>query len=104
MFWSRDQVVRNAATNPDSEAGLFLRDALAQGWSDALTVIGRPAGSSDVYISSSPGNERGRASASSSAACVGEHTRFPVARLRFTKATGLWSIYWRDRPGWLRAG
>lgn len=28
-----------------------------QGWSDALTVIGRPADSSDVYISSSPGDD-----------------------------------------------
>jgi hypothetical protein len=28
---------------------------------------------------------------------VGEHTRFPIARLRFTKSTGLWAIYWRDR-------
>ena len=28
---------------------------------------------------------------------VGEHTRFPIARLRYTKATGLWAIYWRDR-------
>ncbi len=28
---------------------------------------------------------------------VGEHTRFPIARLRFTKTTGLWAIYWRDR-------
>jgi hypothetical protein len=26
-----------------------------------------------------------------------EWTRFPVARLRFTKATGMWSLYWRDR-------
>ena len=26
---------------------------------------------------------------------VGEHTRFPIARLRYTKATGLWAIYWR---------
>ena len=24
-------------------------------------------------------------------------TRFPVARLRYTKATRLWSLYWRDR-------
>lgn len=24
-------------------------------------------------------------------------TRFPVARLHFTKTTGLWSLYWRDR-------
>ncbi|MBV6726530.1 DUF3024 domain-containing protein [Nocardioides daeguensis] len=28
---------------------------------------------------------------------VGEHARFPIARLRYTKTTGLWSIYWRDR-------
>lgn len=28
---------------------------------------------------------------------VGEHTRFPIARLRYTAASGLWSIYWRDR-------
>ena len=28
---------------------------------------------------------------------VGEQTRFPIARLRYTKATGLWAIYWRDR-------
>ena len=28
---------------------------------------------------------------------VGEHTRFPIARLRYTKSTGLWAIYWRDR-------
>lgn len=27
----------------------------------------------------------------------GEHTRFPMARLRLTKSTGLWAIYWRDR-------
>ncbi|MFN8191868.1 MAG: DUF3024 domain-containing protein [Nocardioidaceae bacterium] len=27
----------------------------------------------------------------------GPPTRFPIARLRFTAATGLWSIYWRDR-------
>lgn len=26
-----------------------------------------------------------------------EWTRFPIARLRFTKSTGLWSLYWRDR-------
>jgi len=30
---------------------------------------------------------------------VGEHTRFPIARLRYTRTTGLWSIYWRDRTG-----
>lgn len=28
---------------------------------------------------------------------VGEHTRFPIARLRYTATTGQWSIYWRDR-------
>ncbi len=28
---------------------------------------------------------------------VGDHTRFPIARLRFTKSTGLWTLYWRDR-------
>ncbi len=28
---------------------------------------------------------------------VGEHTRFTIARLRYTSRTGLWSIYWRDR-------
>ena len=28
---------------------------------------------------------------------AGEHTRFPIARLRYTKSTGLWAIYWRDR-------
>ncbi|MHA6528157.1 DUF3024 domain-containing protein [Corynebacterium pyruviciproducens] len=27
----------------------------------------------------------------------GEQTRFPVARLRYTQSTGLWSLYWRDR-------
>jgi uncharacterized protein with HEPN domain len=27
----------------------------------------------------------------------GDWTRLPVARLRFTKATGLWTLYWRDR-------
>jgi hypothetical protein len=27
----------------------------------------------------------------------GRHTRFPIARLRYTAATGLWSLYWRDR-------
>ncbi len=26
-----------------------------------------------------------------------EWTRFPVARLRYTKATTTWSLYWRDR-------
>jgi hypothetical protein len=24
-------------------------------------------------------------------------TRFPIARLQFTKKTGLWTLYWRDR-------
>lgn len=28
---------------------------------------------------------------------VGEATRFPIARLRYTKSTGLWAIYWRDQ-------
>ncbi len=28
---------------------------------------------------------------------VGEHTRFPIARLRYTASTGLWAIYWPDR-------
>lgn len=28
---------------------------------------------------------------------VGEHTRFPIARLRYTATTGQWAIYWRDR-------
>ena len=28
---------------------------------------------------------------------VGEHTRFPIARLPYTKATGVWAISWRDR-------
>ena len=28
---------------------------------------------------------------------VGDHTRFPIARLRYTGATGRWGIYWRDR-------
>jgi hypothetical protein len=26
-----------------------------------------------------------------------EWSRFPIARLRYTKATRLWSLYWRDR-------
>ena len=26
-----------------------------------------------------------------------EWTRFPIARLRYTASTGLWSLYWRDR-------
>jgi hypothetical protein len=26
-----------------------------------------------------------------------EPTRFPIARLRYTKTTGKWAIYWRDR-------
>jgi hypothetical protein len=28
---------------------------------------------------------------------VGEHTRFPIARLRYTKSARQWAIYWRDR-------
>lgn len=24
-------------------------------------------------------------------------TRFPIARLRYTATTGLWTLYWRDR-------
>jgi hypothetical protein len=24
-------------------------------------------------------------------------SRFPIARLRYTRSTGLWSLYWRDR-------
>lgn len=28
---------------------------------------------------------------------VGDHTRFPIARLRHTSTTGQWLIYWRDR-------
>ena len=24
-------------------------------------------------------------------------TRFPIARLHYTKTTGLWALYWRDR-------
>jgi hypothetical protein len=28
---------------------------------------------------------------------AGKHTHFPIARLRYTKATGLWAIYWRER-------
>ena len=28
---------------------------------------------------------------------VGEHTRFPIARLRYTKTTDRWAIYGRDR-------
>ncbi len=27
----------------------------------------------------------------------GDWTRFPIARLRYTAASGLWSLYWRDR-------
>lgn len=27
----------------------------------------------------------------------GESTRFPIARLRCTAASGMWSLYWRDR-------
>jgi hypothetical protein len=26
-----------------------------------------------------------------------EWTRFPIARLRYTQGTRLWSLYWRDR-------
>lgn len=26
-----------------------------------------------------------------------EWTRFPIARLRYVKSTGLWSLLWRDR-------
>lgn len=26
-----------------------------------------------------------------------EWTRFPIVRLRYTKSSGLWSLYWRDR-------
>ena len=26
-----------------------------------------------------------------------EWTRFPIARLRYVKTTGVWSLYWRDR-------
>jgi hypothetical protein len=26
-----------------------------------------------------------------------EWTRFPIARLRYTRSTRLWSLYWRDR-------
>lgn len=26
-----------------------------------------------------------------------EWTRFPIARLRYTKSRGEWSLYWRDR-------
>ena len=26
-----------------------------------------------------------------------EGTRFPIARLRYAKAAGQWSLYWRDR-------
>ncbi len=28
---------------------------------------------------------------------VGDHTRFPIARLHYTKSTGQWAIYCRDR-------
>jgi hypothetical protein len=31
------------------------------------------------------------------AAAGAEWTRFPIARLRYTKATRQWSLYWRDR-------
>lgn len=27
----------------------------------------------------------------------GDWTRFPIARLRYTATTGLWTLYWRDR-------
>ena len=27
----------------------------------------------------------------------GEHTRFPIARLHYTKIRGEWSLFWRDR-------
>lgn len=26
-----------------------------------------------------------------------EWSRLPIARLRYTQGTGLWSLYWRDR-------
>ena len=26
-----------------------------------------------------------------------EWTGFPIARLRYTRTTGVWSLYWRDR-------
>jgi len=26
-----------------------------------------------------------------------EWIRFPIARLRYTKSAGMWSLYWRDR-------
>src|ERR1700686_1456473 len=26
-----------------------------------------------------------------------EWTRFPIARLHYTKTTGLWTLYWRDQ-------
>ena len=26
-----------------------------------------------------------------------EWTRFPIARLRYTQATRMWTLYWRDR-------
>lgn len=28
---------------------------------------------------------------------VGDWTRFPIARLRYTGTTGQWRLYWRDR-------
>ena len=31
------------------------------------------------------------------AAAGAEWTQFPVARLRYSKSSGLWSLYWRDR-------
>lgn len=27
----------------------------------------------------------------------GEHTHFPIARLRYTKSIKIWSLYWRNR-------
>ena len=27
----------------------------------------------------------------------GDWTRMPIARLKYTKTTGLWSLYWRDQ-------
>jgi hypothetical protein len=30
---------------------------------------------------------------------VGEHTRFPVARLSYVGTRRVWSLYWRDRNG-----
>jgi hypothetical protein len=28
---------------------------------------------------------------------IADHTRFPIARLHYSGATGQWAIYWRDR-------